>query len=213
MTSASALKAAIELFHIPSNARALRSAALPEGLDLVLRIAVEDPWAEGHAAEVTGRPKEVTHRAACFYIEQVLFSPDADSYRVLGTNRDATTGQLRLHMALLLKWLHPDVNLEANPNSHRTHLARRVVSAWEQVKTLERRQAYDAGLPLQQGVIGKRSKGRKFGSRLSTRSIRLRSTSQKQLASDRKRSRPAHLKTNPFFAALVFFFRPRQRRE
>ena len=45
--------------------------ALPDGLDLLLRIAVEDPSAEERAAELTGRPKEITHRAACFYIEQI----------------------------------------------------------------------------------------------------------------------------------------------
>ena len=213
MTSAGALKAAIELLHIPSNARALRSAALPDGLDLLLRIAVEDPWAEEHAAELTGRPKEITHRAACFYIEQILFSPDADSYRLLGTNRDASTGQLRVHMALLLKWLHPDVNLEANAKSHRTHLARRVVGAWEQLKTSERRQAYDAGLPLQHAGTKKRGKGRKFQSQFSTRPMRSRSASQNQLASDRKRSRPVRGKANPFLAALNFIFRSRPRSE
>ena len=43
-------------------------------------------------------------------------------------------------MALLLKWLHPDVDHSASHAS----LAKRVTMAWDNLKTAERRAAYDA---------------------------------------------------------------------
>ena len=41
-------------------------------------------------------------------------------------------------MALLLRWLHPDIG----ENSVRSVYAGRVTAAWERLKTAERRQAY-----------------------------------------------------------------------
>ena len=63
-------------------------------------------WAD--AQDSIGRPPEVSRQAAVFFIEQILLSSDADSYRILGLDHSATAGELRSHMALLLKWLHPD---------------------------------------------------------------------------------------------------------
>ena len=62
-----------------------------------------------------------------------------DSYRVLGAARGAGAAELRSNMALLMRWLHPDVNA----NGARLMLAARVTRAWETVKTPDRRAAYD----------------------------------------------------------------------
>ena len=79
----------------------------------------------------------MVRQASAFFIEQILLGPDADSYRVLGADRKASAPELRRNMALLLRWLHPDM--------HHDHsiFAGRVTAAWETLKTPERRAAYD----------------------------------------------------------------------
>ena len=56
----------------------------------------------------TNRSEHSLREAAAFYIEQILLHPDADHYRVLGAQPDASTAELRRNMALLIRWLHPD---------------------------------------------------------------------------------------------------------
>jgi hypothetical protein len=70
---------------------------------------------------------------------QILFAPDADSYRVLGAKHDVAAGDLRRHVGLLLRWLHPDID----PKRERSMFAARVTQAWNDVKTPERRAAYN----------------------------------------------------------------------
>jgi curved DNA-binding protein CbpA len=86
-----------------------------------------------------GRPAELVRMASAFFIEQLLLHPEADSYRVLGADRSATASELRRNMALLLRWLHPDVDRRGA----RSMFAGRVTGAWETLKTPERRAAYD----------------------------------------------------------------------
>ncbi len=59
-------------------------------------------------------------QAATFFIEQILFAPNADSYRVLGASTSASAGELRRNVALLLRWLHPDLD----PRSERSIFVR-----------------------------------------------------------------------------------------
>jgi hypothetical protein len=140
MMESSALRQAIEIVHVPSQVRLVRSAPLPDGVLLLLRIAAGEEDAEAEASRLSDRPPEVVHRAAIFFIEQILLNPDADCYRVLGVSPEAGTNELRRNMALLLKWLHPDLDR----NAARSALAKRVTMAWDSLKTPERRAAYDA---------------------------------------------------------------------
>lgn len=140
MGAATALRAAIDLMHVPSRARIIRREPLPAGVLTLLRIAAADGAALQEAAKVTRRPPDFVLAAAAFFIEQVLLHPDADSYRALGAMPDATSSELRRNMALLLKGLHPDLN----GHYERSLLARRVTRAWNDLKTRERRAAYDA---------------------------------------------------------------------
>src|SRR5262249_32076942 len=78
-------------------------------------------------------------RAATFFIEQILFAPDADSYRVLGAEPQASPAELRRNLALLLRWLHPDLD----PRGERSVFIGRVTAAWNNLKTPEKRAAYD----------------------------------------------------------------------
>jgi len=139
MSALEAVHVAIDLVHVPSRVRRQKSLPLPAGMMVLLRIAAGDESALSEAANAVDRSPALLRNAAAFFIEQILLCPDADSYRVLGAYPDATASELRRNMALLLKWLHPD----ANRQSDRSIFAGRVTQAWENVKTPERRAAYD----------------------------------------------------------------------
>ena len=87
-----------------------------------------------------GRPSDFggSFKPFGFFIEQAMLYPDADSYRVLGASPKANSSELRRHMSLLLRWLHPDRGL-----SERSVFAHRVTRAWNDLKNEERRAAYD----------------------------------------------------------------------
>ena len=140
MSPLTALRTAIDLRLVPSRLRLMRSEPLPDGVELVLGIAAGDEEADRTAA-VVDQSADLIRSAATFYIEQILFAPDADSYRVLGANPEATAGELRRNAGLLLKWLHPD----RDPEGERAVFARKVTAAWNDLKTPERRASYDEG--------------------------------------------------------------------
>lgn len=139
MGDLTAVRVALDLMHVPSRVRLIRRAPLPDGVPFLLRIAAGDEEAQTIARELTGRPEEMIQHAAGFFIEQALLFPEADSYRVLGATPETTAGDLRRNMAFLLHWLHPD----RNKMGDRSVFASRVTLAWENLKTPERREAYD----------------------------------------------------------------------
>jgi hypothetical protein len=140
MDDSAALKLALGLLHVPWRVRLVRTQPLPEGVPLLLRVAAGDDASEEAAAAATGRPREVVKQAATFFIEQVLLSPDADSYRMLGASPAASSSELRQNMALLMRWLHPDIAHKGDPSV----FAARIAAAWNDLKTPERRAAYDS---------------------------------------------------------------------
>lgn len=142
MTEVSAVKTALGLLHLPASLRRLQSAPLPPDVETLLRIAAGDEDELSRAAVRTERPPAVIRDAAVFYIEQVLLNSDSDSYRVLGAAPDASAQDLRHNMALLMSWLHPDKDLAGD----RAVLAARVTRAWNNLRSPDRRMAYDATL-------------------------------------------------------------------
>lgn len=140
MREETALEHAIGLLQLPSRARALRDGPLPRDVEALLNIVAGETQALADAVRVTGFADSAVRDAAGFYVEQILLHPDADCYRALGAGSDATIDQLRRNMALLLRWLHPD----HEANSGRTMYVGRVTEAWNNLKTAERRSAYDA---------------------------------------------------------------------
>jgi hypothetical protein len=134
-----ALKLALELLYVPWRVRVVREEPLPAGVPLLLRVAAGDAESEEAAARTVTRPPEVVRRAATFFIEQILLAPGADSYRVLGASPTATGAELRTNMALLMKWLHPDTARQEDQSV----FAARIATAWNDLKTPERRAAYD----------------------------------------------------------------------
>lgn len=124
-----AMRDAVDLLHLPSQARAMRAAPLPGGINLLLRVATGDRDALDSAKQLTKRSADVNRNAAAFFIEQVLLHSE-DHHRNLGVTEQASPAERRAHMALLLKWLHPDVSQDA----HKARLARRVIAAWNAIK-------------------------------------------------------------------------------
>ena len=153
-----ALKVAVDLVHVPSQVRRLRSEPLPDDVLMLLRIAAGEEESERAAVELTGRSLEVIRRAAMFFIEQILFATDADSYRVLGADPQVSSAELRRNVALLLRWLHPDLD----PSGERSVFIGKVTAAWNNLKTPERRQAYDAQRLQSQSKSKGRSRHGKF---------------------------------------------------
>ena len=139
MNHATALGVAIDLLHVPSRVRLVRAGPLPMQVLDLLRVAAGDEEAIHQATEITGRSRDVVCEAVAFFIEQILLSPEADSYRILGASPEATSAELRRNMALLLRWLHPDLDRRAE----RSIFVTRVTRAWNDLKTLDRRAAYD----------------------------------------------------------------------
>ena len=153
MPQEAALRAALSLFRVPTQARLLRASSLPNGVTLLLKVAVREDDALAEAEALTARQAEDLIDASGFFIEQVLLHPDADSYRALGVDPESSTGELRTHMALLMRWLHPDVALSPDVDPSRAQLANRVLRAWDDLKTPERRKALDLRLKAKRPAI------------------------------------------------------------
>lgn len=144
--SPEALEAAVAMLRRPQLARLAQRSALPRGITLLLAVAAGESDALMEAQAITGRPEALLRKAAGFFMEQVLLSRKSDSYRILGASSSASATELRHHLALILKWLHPDrlPHAEDGPHFDKSALVNLVTGAWETVKTGERRIAYDA---------------------------------------------------------------------
>ena len=158
-------KTAIDLLYAPSRVRLLRSSPLPPNVLSLLQIVAGDEEATRQASKATGRSRETVREAAAFFIEQVLLYPEADSYRALGTGPEVSNGELRRNMTLLLRWLHPD----RDHQDRREVFATRVTRAWNDLKSEERRVAYDRSMRL---ALAEKSIARKKGTYLNHRSPR-----------------------------------------
>ena len=151
--SPEALHAALAILNRPQFLRRARRSSLPRGITLLLEVAAGDRDAIREAQAVTGSSEALLTEAAGFFTEQVLLNRSSDSYRILGADSSASPSQLRRHMALILRWLHPDLVPGNGGARHfdKTALAGLVTGAWETIKTEDRRAAYDASLRIEAG--------------------------------------------------------------
>jgi len=131
MTQPHVIELALDLARMPALARSSAVPPLPPNIVELMRIAAASPEACRAAVAQTGEPRHVLIESARFYLQQVLFRPDADSYRILGIQPAASRATAREHMRWLLEWLHPDRN--NNSNSWDTVYAERVLKAWREV--------------------------------------------------------------------------------
>ncbi len=193
MPRADALVAAISMLECPHAAKLARSSRLPEGVTFLLEIAAGDAHALSRASQLTGRTEATLQKAAGFFIEQVLLHPGGDSYRILGSDRGTSLSELRRNMALIMRWLHPDVASDASSASNllgKSLFASRITQAWETIKTDERRKAYNASLATKEPSLKRRtdtralSKNAKMAHRLYART----NSSTKRLVMQRVKS-------------------------
>lgn len=138
----SALPKALALLRAPRGARPGPGDPLPDGMLLLLRIVAGEEQALVIAQESTREPMDTLREAAAFYIQQVMFATDSNSYRVLGVDPGAGDERLREHYRWLARWLHPD----RNPDKWEVVYAERVNQAWQDLRTPERRLRYDQQL-------------------------------------------------------------------
>jgi len=129
MTQQHVIELALDLAGMPALARTPGLPALPPNIIELMRIAAGSPEACDAAVAKTGEPTTVVIEAARFYLQHVLFRPEADCYRILGIEPNASRATARAHMHWLLKWLHPD----HNHNSWDAVYAERVLKAWREV--------------------------------------------------------------------------------
>lgn len=155
MATDAAIRLAVDLLQLPSRVRHIRDGALPDGMEQLLRVAVGEEPALKQAGEWTSRPDDALRKAAGFFIEQILLADGSDSYRVLGATPSASNDDLRRNMALLVRYLHPDIV----GTDTKAIYANRVTYAWNDLKTPERRAAYDSARHLQHGDAKKTSPG------------------------------------------------------
>ncbi len=128
MTSRLAIELALDVARMPALVRSSAMPPIPQGVIELMRIAAGSQKACQNAASATGEPEQVLIEAARFYLQQLLFRPDADCYRVLGVEPSAPRATMRNHMRWLLLWLHPDRNKELD-----AVYADRVLKAWHEI--------------------------------------------------------------------------------
>ncbi len=129
MAQPHAIELALDLARMPALARTSVAPPVPPNVIELMRIAADSPEECQAAVAKTGEPKRVVIEAARFYLQQVLFRPGADCYRILGIEPSASRATARDHMRWLLEWLHPD----RNNNSWDAVYAERVLKAWREV--------------------------------------------------------------------------------
>jgi hypothetical protein len=129
MARAHVIELALDLARMPALAQSSAAPPLPPNIIELMRIAAASPEACQAAVTKTGEPTGVVIEAARFYLQQVLFGPGGDCYRILGVEPTASRETARTHMRWLLEWLHPD----RNNNSWDAVYAGRVLKAWREV--------------------------------------------------------------------------------
>jgi hypothetical protein len=208
MARADALVAALTLLERPGVAiRLAQLSRLPEGVTFLLAIAAGEAPALREASEMTGRSEAILQKAAGFFIEQILLPPGRDSYRVLGGDRETSQSELRRHMALIMRWLHPDVVSNGASGSHldRSLYANRVTQAWDSIKTDERRVAYNASLAAQESKPSRGGAESKF---VTANAGRERHNSTAQWSETRRTKQLAihRLEPEDFWSRLLWFW-------
>lgn len=136
-----ALLQALELARVPAFAQDVRLLPLPDDIVVVIRIAGGCEITCAAAEKQVNEPRAVIREAAAFYLKTALFSPEADSYRILGGSPAASREELRENFYWLMKWVHPDTC-----EGWDSVFAGRVLDAWSDVKDSGRRESYDRRL-------------------------------------------------------------------
>ena len=122
-----------------------RQQPLPPGVADLLKISSGDHDALLVAQQSSRYSLEDVRHAAEFYVQQILFAPDSNHYRVLGVEPSDPEAKIKLHYRLLVSWLHPD----KNSSDWEVVFSERINRAWHGLRTPERRRQYDEQLSAQ----------------------------------------------------------------
>lgn len=122
------------------------NARLPDGLGHLLRIAAGNDSQMELLCAATGASAEQLREAAIFFVKQVFFPSDANHYRVLGVDSDASIDQIKEHHRLLMKLFHPD--LDGTQGGWEDIYATKVNQSYNVLRKPESRQQYDATLKI-----------------------------------------------------------------
>jgi DnaJ-domain-containing protein 1 len=112
----------------------------------LLRVAAGNDSQMETLCAATGAPAAQLHEAAIFFVKQVFFSGEANHYRVLGVDADASMAQIKEHYRLLMRLFHPDRN--STEGSWEDIYATRVNQSYNILRNSESRQQYDAALKI-----------------------------------------------------------------
>ncbi|HEY6941835.1 J domain-containing protein [Dokdonella sp.] len=134
------LDLALALQRQPSRCVLVRERALPEGIGIAIQLASAAQPILREAASRLGESESTLLEAVRFYLQQALFDPGTDAYRVLGLAPDAPPDRVRQHYRWLQRWLHPD----RLGDEWESLYAKRVNWAWRQLRNAECRDAYDS---------------------------------------------------------------------
>ena len=119
-----------------------RQQPLPPGVTDLLKISSGDHDVLLVAQQSSRYSLEDVRHAAEFYVQQILFAPDSNHYRVLGVEPSDPEAKIKLHYRLLVSWLHPD----KNSSDWEVVFSERINRAWHGLRTSERRRQYDEQL-------------------------------------------------------------------
>ncbi len=133
-----ALELALGLYRAPNQRFALPGRPLPSDIDAVIQLAAGVQPKLRDAAASHGESEQTVLEAARFYLQQILFQPDADAYRVLGLRPDAEPERIHRHYRWLQSWLHPD----RCDDEWEALLATRVNWAWGHLRSDAARRRY-----------------------------------------------------------------------
>ena len=125
MERRAALDVALDMVQRPLLARQAQAQPLPDDVLLLIRIAAHSEEDITWASRTRARAPREIREAAVMFLQQVLFHPHADSFRLMGLSPTATAESLHEHRKWLLKWLHPD----RNPDKWESQLFKRVLDA------------------------------------------------------------------------------------
>lgn len=126
-----AIDIALDAAAQPAKLSLLAVGPLPEGLKDLLRIVADGEWRSATTEEAyRGHSAEEIRAASASFLKVVLFEKVSSPHRVLGLSPGATEDEVRENKRLLLKWLHPDRNAQAEERA----LLSRVIEAAEAIE-------------------------------------------------------------------------------
>ena len=106
MSDRMAVKIAIDIMHVPSQVRLVRSEPLPNDVHMFCELR-RVMMRRSAAVALTVARSRPCGRPPLSSSNKSYLLLSSDSYRVLGVSPQASASELRRNVALLLRWLHP----------------------------------------------------------------------------------------------------------